>query len=150
MACIQDRPKSIKKLEENIELYSPEGEFTDEEKIDHVSSLTGIFPFDLVLTKQIKESIVRYHVPPLGKWDNDLGIAWFVPREKIVKRTKNGKKYWILKVIDESSSLTTIRCWGIRDNDIIHINRPYAAKLDFNDEWGFSTRSIRHNFKLLG
>ena len=88
--------------------------------------------------------------PPVGKWDNDLGVAWFIPREIIPKQTKNGKTYWLVKVIDETSSNTTIKCWGVKDHDKIHLNRPYAAKLDFSEEWGFSTRSIRHTFKLLG
>jgi len=150
MACIQDRPRSAKQLQEKINLYSPEEDFTSEEKIEHISTLTGMFPFDLVLTKQIRESILRYQVPPLGEWDNDLGVAWFIPREVLSKKTKHGKTYWIVKVVDDSSVLSTIRCWGVKDDDIIHINRPYAAKLDYNDEWGFSTRSIRHTFKLLG
>ena len=150
MACIQDKPKSTKRLLENIELYSPEGEFTKEEKIDFVSSLTGIFPFDLVMSEQVRDSIERHLVPPIGKWDRRLGVAWFVPREVLVKKTKNGKPYWIVKVIDETSTVTSIKCWGVKDTDSIHINRPYAAKLDFSEDWGFSTRSVRHTFKLLG
>ena len=150
MACIQDKPKNEKKLLENIKLYSPEEDFTREEKIEYVSDLTGMFPFDLVLTRQIRESIDRHCVPALGNWDKDLGVAWFIPREVIQKRTKNDKPYWIVKVIDETSTTTAIKCWGIKDDDQIYINRPYAAKLQHSEEWGFSTRSIRHTFKLLG
>jgi len=150
MACIQDKPKSPKKLTENIDKYAPEEDFTSEEKIDYVSTLTGIFPFDLVLTRQIREAIHKHEVPPLGEWDSDLEVAWFVPREVISKKTKNGKTYWIVKVLDETSTMTSIKCWGIKDDDTIHLNRPYIAKLDHSEDWGFSTRSIRHNFKLLG
>ena len=150
MACVQDRPKTAKKLVDKIKEHAPEQDFSIEEKIDHVSSLTGIFPFNLVMTKAIRESIQRYMVPSIGSWDKDLGVAWFIPREIIPKVTKNGKPYWIVKVIDDSSSSTSIKCWGIKDHDQIHINRPYAAKLDYNEDWGFSTRSIRHTFKLLG
>ena len=150
MSCVQDRPKNAKKLAENIELYAPEADFSPEEKIDYVSSLTGIFPFNLVMTREIRESISRHCVPPLGSWDKDLGVAWFIPREIIPKKTKNDKLYWLLKVTDETSANITIKCWGIRPDDQVHLNRPYAAKLDHSDEWGFSTRSIRHNFKMLG
>jgi DNA polymerase-3 subunit alpha len=152
MACIQDRPKSLKRMRENIELYSPEKDFSREEKIDYVSSLTGLFPFELVMTENILESIDRWKVPPIAKWDKKLGVAWFIPRERISKKTKNGKTYWILKVIDDTSTMTTIRCWGIKDHDrgIIQLNRPYAAKLDHNEDWGFSTRSIWRSFKMLG
>jgi DNA polymerase III alpha subunit len=150
MACIQDKPKNQKKLDENIEIYSPEEDFTPEEKIEYISDLTGMFPFDLVLTQEIRDSIGRNCVPALGNWDKDLGVAWFIPREVIPKKTKNDKPYWILKVIDSTSTMTTIRCWGIKEYDQIHLNRPYAAKLDHNKDWGFSTRSVRHTFKLLG
>jgi DNA polymerase-3 subunit alpha len=150
MTCVQDRPKTAKKLDEKIKEHAAEQDFSIEEKIEHVSSLTGIFPFDLVMTKAIRESIQRYMVPPIGSWDRDLGVAWFIPREIIPKTTKNGKPYWIVKVIDDSSSSVAIKCWGVREGDEIHINRPYAAKLDYSEDWGFSTRSIRHTFKLLG
>jgi DNA polymerase III alpha subunit len=150
MACINDRPKNAKKLEENIKEYSDEIDFTVEDKIENVSNITGMFPFDLVMTKHIKESIRRHAVPSVGDWDNDLGVAWFIPREIIAKRTKLGKLYWILKVIDDTSTVTNIKCWGIKGDDRIHLNRPYAAKLDYSEEWGFSTRSIRHTFRLLG
>ena len=150
MACIQDKPKNQKKLNENIEIYSPEEDFTREEKIEFISDLTGIFPFDLVLTKEIRDSIERNCVPALGNWDKDLMVAWFIPREVIPKKTKNDKLYWIIKAVDDTSTMTTIRCWGVKEYDQIHLNRPYAAKLDHNKDWGFSTRSIRHTFKLLG
>ena len=150
MACIQDKPKNKKKLDENIELYSPEEDFTREEKIEYVSNLTGMFPFDLVLTKQIRSAIDRHMVPPLGNWDKSLGVAWFIPREVLQKTTKNGKPYWIVKVIDDTSTTTAIKCWGVKDDDQIYLNRPYAAKLDHSADWGFSTRSVRHTFKLLG
>ena len=150
MACVNNRPKNPKKFAENIKEYCAEEDFTTEEKIENVSTLTGIFPFDLVMTRQLKESIMNNRVPALGNWDKDLGVAWFIPREIVKKKTKNDKPYWILKVIDDTSTVTTIRCWGIKEHDEIHLNRPYAAKLQHNEDWGFSTRSIRHTFKLLG
>jgi len=46
--------------------------------------------------------------------------------------------------------MTSIKCWGVDPSkDKIWTNRPYLAKLQ-KDDWGFSTRSIKHNFKLLG
>jgi DNA polymerase III alpha subunit len=151
IATIQDRPKNLKKLKENIELYSPEKDFSKEEKIEYVTSLTGLFPFDLVLTKDIRDSIGRYRCPPLGKFDKALGYAWFIPREVVARQTKNGKTFWRVKVIDDTSTTTTIRCWGIKDNTPRpEINRPYIAKLSYNEDWGYSTRSYIRDFKLLG
>ena len=36
------------------------------------------------------------------------------------------------------------------DKDIVRINRPYMMKLDWNPQWGFSTRRMSSNFKMLG
>ena len=149
-AVVVDKPKNLKKFKENIELYEPEGEFSNEEKIDNLVSLTGIFPMSLVLKDEIMEQLNEYCVPPLGEWDNELGVAWFIPREIIKKKTKNGKPYWIIKTIDDTSTSYGIKCWAVKpERDIIHINRPYMARLDYSEQWGFSTRSIKYNFKLL-
>jgi DNA polymerase-3 subunit alpha len=150
-AVAVERPKTPKKLAENIEVCRSEGNFTDEEKIEHLVSLTGVFPMQLIMNDRIRKELETHVVPPLGEFDVDLGVAWFVPREVIPKKTKHGKVYWILRVTDATSTLTSIKCWGIDPNrDIIHINRPYMAKLDYDTQWGFSTRSLKHNFKLLG
>ena len=150
-ACVADRPKNKKKLDENIDLYRPEGEYSDEEKIENISSLTGIFPITLVMTRDVRERLEHYMVPPLGEPDPELGnVVWFIPREIIHKKTKTGRTYWIVKAIDSTSTITSIRCWGIRDGDRLHINRPYMARLDHDPSWGFSTKSIKHNFRLLG
>ncbi len=88
--------------------------------------------------------------PPISRFDVDLGVAWFIPRKVVVKKTKNGKEYWIVEVIDSENKVTKIKCWGVRpDKDKIFINRPYMSRLDYSEQWGFSTRSVRHNFKLL-
>ena len=150
-ATVVDRPKNTKKLNENIEMYKLEGEFTKEEEINNIVSLTGIFPMHLVLNGEIKERLEYYSVPPLGEWDNNLGIAWFIPREVISKKTKNNKTYWILRVIDNTSTPHSIKCWGVNpERDEIYLNRPYMSKLDYDEDWGFSTRSIKYNFRMLG
>ena len=149
-AVTVDRPKNRKKFNENIELYEPEGDFTDEEVIQHISDLTGVFPIDLVIDTSVQEKLRAYMVPPVGEYDIDLGVAWFIPREVIKKKTKNNKDYWIVRVIDSTSTMTSIKCWGVKEKDSIQINRPYMAKLEYDENWGFSTRSMYYNFRLLG
>ena len=53
-AIAVDRPRKEKNLLENIDKYAPEGEFSDEEKIEYLSELTGIFPLHLVLTDDVR------------------------------------------------------------------------------------------------
>ena len=150
-AVAVDRVYSKKKFLENIETYQDEGDFTNEEEIDNLTTLTGIFPMHLVMTNDVRDKLENYCVPPISDYDPELGLVWFIPREIIKKKTKNGKLYWIVAVIDSNSMLTKFRCWGVVDGkDRIHLNRPYMGRLDFDPAWGFSTRSIRRNLRLLG
>ena len=150
-SCVAvDRPKSLKKFLENIELYEPEGDFTEEEKIEFLASLTGTFPFHKVVSPQLIKRLEEKYVPPISNFDPDLQLVWFVPRKIHVKKTKHGKEYWIVEVVDSANKVTKIKCWGVRpEKDKIFLNRPYMSKLEYSEQWGFSTRSIRHNFKLL-
>jgi len=150
-AVAVERPRNQKKLDENIELYKPEGDFSDEEKIEYLVDLTGVFPMERVITGEVLRKLQELYVPPLGDYDPELQIAWFIPRAIIPRKTKNGKDYWIVECIDDTSTLTKIRCWGVRpEKDRIFLNRPYMARLNYDPNWGFSTRAIGKTFRLLG
>ena len=151
MSVASERPRKEKNLIENIEKYVKEGDFTSEEKLENLIDLTGLFPFDLVMTREVERRLEEKFVPPISEYDPDLGVVWFIPRKIIQKKTKHGKDWWLVEAIDKNSTVTAIKCWGVQNGkDIIHINRPYIAKLDNDPVWGFSTRSIRRFFKLLG
>ena len=148
--CVVDRPKNEKKFLENLEKYSPEGEFDDEEKIQYLVDLTGVYPMSLVMDAALTEKLESKFIPRISDYDAELQLVWFIPRKIIPKKTKNGKDYWIVEVIDDSNNMTRVRCWGVnKDRDTLLTNHPYLAKLEYSPEWGFSTRSIRHNFRML-
>ena len=150
-AAAVERPRNQKKLDENIELYKAEGDFSDEEKIEYLVDLTGVFPMERVITGEVLRKLRELYVPPLGEYDPELQLAWFIPRAIIPRKTKNGKDYWIVECIDDTSTLTNIRCWGVKpEKDRIFLNRPYMAKLSYDPNWGFSTRAIGRTFRLLG
>jgi len=145
-----ERPRKEKDLEDNIKIYAPEGDFSIEEKIEYLTNLTGVFPMHLVVDEKVQSRLRDYCVPAISEYDPDLNLVWFIPRKVVPRQTKNGKTYWVVEVIDENSVLTKIKCWGVKaGKDNLHINRPYMAKLDYSEQWGFSTRSIYHNFRML-
>ena len=150
-AVAVDRPRNQKKLDENIEAYAPEGDFNDEERIEYLVNLTGVFPMERVITGEVLRKLQELRIPPLGEYDPDLLISWFIPRKIIPKKTKKGKDYWIVECIDDTSTTTRVRCWGVDPKrDKIHLNHPYMAKLDYSPDWGFSTRAVGRTFKMLG
>jgi DNA polymerase III alpha subunit len=150
-ACIVDRPKNPKRFSENLELYRPEGDFTEEEIIQFKTDLTGVFPINLVITPATVQRLQEKFVPPISEFDQELQVCWFIPRKIVPRKTKNGKNYWIVEVIDSNNELTRIRCWGVKpEKDRIHLNRPYMARLKYDENWGFSTYAVGKTFRLLG
>ena len=139
------------RIRENIETYKPEGNFSEEEIIQFKTDLTGMFPMNLVITPQTIEQLQDRFVPPISEFDPSLQLCWFIPRKIIPKKTKNCKLYWIVEVIDSNNETTKIRCWGVKpEKDRIHLNRPYMARLKYDQNWGFSTYAIGKTFRLLG
>ena len=150
-ACIVDRPKNPKRFSENLELYRPEGDFSESEIIQFKTELTGVFPLNLVIPPATVQRLQEKFIPPISEFDPDLCVCWFIPRKIVPRKTKNGKNYWIVEVIDSNNELTKIRCWGVKpEKDRIHLNRPYMARLKYDENWGFSTYAIGKTFKLLG
>ena len=111
-ACVVDRPKNLKKLGENIELYRPEGDFTEEEIIQFKSELTGVFPINLVISPDTVQRLQEKYIPPISEFDEDLQVCWFIPRKIVPRKTKNGKAYWILEVIDSNNQLNEDQVLG--------------------------------------
>ena len=147
-AVAVDRPRKLKNLIDNIELYKPEGDFTQEEKIQYLTELTGVYPVNLVVPVEIMIRLEEKFVPPLSEYDDELGLAWFIVREIVKKKTANGKDYWVLNGIDSTNTETQVKCWGIKEKDVVFLNRPYMIKPN-HDDWGFSINNVAKQLKLL-
>ena len=80
-AVAVDRPRKLKKFEENIELYRPEGDFDEEDIIQYTVELTGVFPMSEVMNSDIMDKLYQNMIPPIGEFDPDLRVTWFIPRK---------------------------------------------------------------------
>lgn len=148
-ACIVDRPKTKAALKRNIETYKDEGDFTEDEIISFKTSLIGVFPLNLVIQPNTILDLERKCIPPISDFDELVPICWFIVRSVEEKKTKNNKPFWEVSITDSKNANVKIKCWGIGPGDSLIVNRPYMAKLDYDQNWGFSTRSISKNFRLL-
>ena len=73
-------------------------------------------------------------------------FCWGIVRSVTKKKTKNGKHFFVVKVIDSNSVETQIRCWGVDPSrDSLAINRPYMLKPKHSVDWGFSTYGSLNN-----
>lgn len=149
-AVAVDRPRKVKDLHENIDLYHDEGSFTEEEKIQFLSDLTGHFPLDRVVSYQVLDRLKQLHVPPISEYDPLLQLVWAIPRKIIKKKTKTDKTYYIIEVTDSNSTSVSIKCWGVYSGETIELNKPYMFKPQYNATWGFSTRgSLKKAWKQI-
>jgi DNA polymerase-3 subunit alpha len=152
LSCINERPKNVKQLRENIEASKLEPDFTRTEKIEFLTDITGIYPIDLVLTEIITDKLKYVKMPPISEFIKELGVAWCIPKKLEIRRTKNDKPYFVVEVIDSNFVLTLVRCWGIYPGkDRLFLNHPYLVRPLHNERWGFSTSGpIAKCWKLLG
>ena len=133
-----------------------------------MSDLTGIFPVSKVVTPEVQKRIDDNFLPPISEYDHDLQSCWCIPRSVTTKTTKNGKKFFVVEVVDSNSVVTKVRCWGVtteikqqwsakskkmyvREKDEILLNRPYALRPRYSADWGFSTMgATKNSWFLLG
>jgi len=99
-AAVVDRPKNKKRFHENIELYRSEGSFSKNEMISFKSELTGIFPFDLVMSDEIRIKLEKLPIVPISEYETAMSVdsdhddkllVWFVPRKLTKKKTTKGR-----------------------------------------------------------
>lgn len=150
VAANKPTKKQQKIFKENIVVFAGEGDFSRDEQIENILSLTGFYPIALVAGQESLDKLEECGIPPLGEFDRDLQVAWCIPREITVRKTKNGKTYWIVKVTDSTNTMIDIKCWGIRPVlDSLKLNAIYIVNPKFEQSWGFSTSSISAQWKKL-
>ena len=152
-AVVVDKPKNKKRLGKNIETYKDEGSFSKAERITNLSSLTGIYPINMVVPIKAYKFFELHGVNPLSEYDKELGKGWCIPTSVTTRKTKGGKYYYQVKAIDSNMKEMKINCWGIDPNrDFIYSHRLYVLEWpQYSDAWGFSTRGgLSRNWKLLG
>ena len=117
------------------ELYKEEGDFSIHEIISNKTSLTGVYPFEMVMNDGLRQRLNDLNVVPISEYDtalslggdwntDDVLLVWFVPRSLKKKKTARGAEYWILEVIDENNIIfidTITFFYSFSSGDIIII-----------------------------
>jgi len=147
------RPRKLKDLLFNIESDEQrmEGDFNKEEQINNLVELIGQFPIREVMPESTIQRLAEREIPAIGDFDpEEDDVVWFIPRKLIKKKTKRGSTYLIIECVDNTSAITKIKCWNFKESTDIYINRPYVGRVEYDEQWGFSTRSAERNFRLVG
>lgn len=150
-AIAVDRPRKQDDLLKNIKNYAPEGDFTRDEKILNTLELTGVYPVSMIISADVQRRLSEKMICPLGEYDPELQLCWFIPKSIEIKKTKKGKNYLVIEAIDDTNIITKIKCWNYNPNkDIVHLHRPYIARVEHQSDWGFSIKNAGANMKLIG
>ena len=151
LSCLKEKPTTQKKLEQNIELYKEEKDFTSEEKIDFILKTTGIFPLELIVNEKTLTKFKEKGIIGINSWEKGK-ICWGIIKHIMVKKTKKGKFYYEIVVIDDLFKENHIRCWGINiKKDNLYKNHVYLIKLQKDEVYGYFTNGFINNcFKMLG
>lgn len=148
--CANERPKTLKKFQEYIEFFKDQGDFSNDELIEFETNLAGNYPINKVVKKETLDDLKKKGIPSISQYDSQLIFCWFIIRDFEIKKTKTGKDYLQLYTIDDQAETRKIKCWGWDPSkDMIRKNMLCVARLDFSEDWGFSTKSIRKNFKVI-
>lgn len=151
LATAFDRPKTIKQLEENIEKYKNESDFTLEEKISNIVDLTGVFPVHMIVDEKVIRRIDEKGIPGISNYDPDLLLTWFIIKRMEVKQTKTGKDFLVCTVIDNTGKEANIKIWSYNSQrDKLSLMHVYIARLKYDDRFGFSSNGVGNNFKMIG
>jgi len=168
------RPKNPKKFAKNIAETEHYDDFSLEERIQNSADVTGVFPVKLLMNSEVLTRIEDINAFPLGRYPTneeeaeyfeESGVPknwWFIPREIVQKTTAKGKLYYVMKVIDSTNKLSTVRVWGASGkyfdyetkrhreyNKEIYVNKIYSSPVSYSSSWGFSIHGAASKLKLM-
>ncbi|MCK9596315.1 hypothetical protein M0R19_03985 [Candidatus Pacearchaeota archaeon] len=138
LSVAEDRPKTLSELRRNIEEHKGMHDFEKSEKVSFISELTGMYPYYLVLSNYILNKFKEIDIKPISQYSAYDLISWFILKDVKKLKTKTGKDYWILDVIDNTGYGTNLKCWDVKQNSVLFKNGLYMAKIK-KDQWGLST-----------
>ena len=134
-----------------IDEYQMEGDWSRAQKIENYMNLTStvsnelMFPNFIIKIMDAKYIKSIFSITPGSK-----GKGWFCITNIIEKKTKNGKIFYSLKIMDNKNNIGWLRVWG-RFNEKYYpdLYTICIADVHNDEDWGMSTisykiKQIRH------
>jgi len=81
-----------------------------------------------------EKQLSSVHETPAG----ERNVGWFCITDIIKKKTKNGKDFYRLKVINDDYQTVWLRVWG-QMKDSLESYTLWVADVHHDENWGFST-----------
>lgn len=136
------RPKTREELDAMLEDEEIRNmpDFTKEEYINFRVELTKSYPLDDIIPQAYFDAFESKNIIPAAEWNEEHdGKYWFLVFEKNKRKTKTGKEYWEISIIDSTYNQNKLKIWWLADGDAFEINHLYIAdNLVYDEKWGFS------------
>jgi DNA polymerase-3 subunit alpha len=128
-------------IEELLRAYADVEDWTRAEKINFQFELTSSADPELLFSTKIMNRLSEKGVSSLHKIEaGTSGLGWFCVQDVIEKKTKNGKVFYRIRVIDDEHNATWLRVWGKFDAGAPPDRFSLWMTHTSNDpDWGFST-----------
>jgi DNA polymerase III alpha subunit len=121
--------------------YSDLPDWTRQEKIVNYVEMTSGVDAELVFPPELMSRVRKKDITSVHEIESgSRGVGWFCISEIIKKKTKNGKDYYRLKIINDDYQTTWLRVWGQMD---ISSYTLWLADVHHDANWGFSTSAYK-------
>lgn len=148
LSAIENKPKTLKKLDEQITVFAGCGDFTSQELIEFQTELTGIYPISEVISLDKFAKFDELGIEPLGNYEENpfADCYWSIIRSQTNHKTGGGKDYAIIDTIDTTFKQIKIKVWNWNPRiDSVEVNAPYMMKVDHSPQWGYSIKNFSKN-----
>ena len=113
------------------------------EKIGHSVDLMASADETLVFPPMIMEKIEKANVRPVTNLSGkEKDVVWFCIQSMEERTTKNNKKFYRMKVMDNNSESCWLRVWG-RFDEPPDLYTMWLAEVASTESWGCSTSSYK-------
>jgi hypothetical protein len=130
-------------LEKMKELYEGLPDWSRTEKIINYVDLTSGVSNDLVFPPHFIDRVNEKKIDSIFSVpQGETGVGWFCVTEVHEKKTKNNKRFYRLRIIDDQNNFAWLRVWGT----LPEIPDPYSlwmAAANNDPNWGMSTSAYK-------
>ena len=121
-----------------IVLECTDEEWSAKEIMSFEEEIIGTINIRSLIPDSIQEKFEELQIAPIEEWDGK-NLYWMVPIKIMNKKTKNGKKYFLIEAVGSNGQKSRIFCWGPPPDAVLDPYCLCAIELDKND-FGFSTQ----------
>ena len=147
---IAERIDNLFNIEDAVGSVSHIEDWSRDEKIVLYQQITSAINNALVFPAEVMRRIIKADVKSICEMEGgDKGVAWGCASEIIKKKTKNGKEFYRIRMLDDQNRTAWLRVWGKffdwgeeRGQKVYYEPQPFSYWLmetEVDPNWGASS-----------